>query len=285
MSFVKDTPRREGAEGAQHDDPSKEFYLPRPAERRKSRFQRFLSRDCAQVVMSTVGAFFNSRNSKIYLAYRPDSHFDFDGFPNFSESYRHFVGASGSSNHGDLARLYLLLLNIARVLKENIPGDLAEIGVYKGNTAQILAEAARASRRRLYLFDTFGGFDAADFDEGDPVSKSYRDSSLEAVRSFIGTESVEYVVGRFPESLSRIELPDRFAIVHLDCDLYKPTAAGLSCFYPRLSSGGLLILHDYSSGHWGGCSQAIDHFLKDKPERPAAVDQWARLPSWVLCHE
>jgi hypothetical protein len=236
MNPVKNT-RREAVEGAQPDDPSKEFHLPRPTERQKSRLQRFLSRECAQAVMSTVGAYFNSRNSKIYLGYRPDSHFDFDSFPKFSELYQAFVRESGS-NRGDLPRLYMLLLNIARVLKEGVPGDFAEIGVYRGNTAKILAQAARASRRRLYLFDTFGGFDAADFDEGDPVSKSFRDTSLEAVRSFIGTEYVEYVVGRFPESLSRIERPDRFAIVHLDCDLNKPTAAGLSYFYPRLSSGG-----------------------------------------------
>ena len=77
--------------------------------------------------------------------------------------------------------------------------------------------------------------------------------------------------GGFLKSITRIELPDRFAIVHLDCDLNKPTAAGLSYFYPRLSSGGLLILHDYSSGHWGGCSDAIDDFMKDKPERPVLM--------------
>jgi hypothetical protein len=261
----------EAADQAQPDDPSKEFYLRRPTERQKSRFQRFLAREGAQAVMSTIGAFFNSRNSKIYLADRPVSHFDFDGFPQFSELYRQFIRGSARNNRGDLPRLYMLLLNIARVLKEKIPGDLAEIGVYKGNTARILAEAARAGGRRLYLFDTFGGFDAADFNASEPASASFRDTSLAAVKEFVGTQSVDYVVGRFPDSLSGMEMPDRFAIVHLDCDLYKPTAAGLAYFYPRLSSGGLLILHDYSSGHWGGCAQAIDEFLKDKPERPVLI--------------
>jgi hypothetical protein len=257
-------------EQALPDDPSK-FYLRRPVERKKSRFKRFLARECAQAVMGTIGAFLNSRNSKFYLADRPVSHFDFDSFPRFPELFRDFVRGSAGNNRGDLARLYMLLLNIDRVLKEDIPGDFAEIGVYKGNTARILAEAARAGRRRLYLFDTFGGFDAADFGEGEPISKSFRDTSLAAVKSFVGTESVDYVVGRFPDSLSQVEMPDRFAVVHLDCDLKKPTAAGLSYFYPRLSSGGLLILHDYSSGHWGGSAQAVDDFLKDKPERPVLI--------------
>ena len=253
------------------DDPSIEFYLARPAERNKSRFQRFLAREFAQGVMRTIGSLLNSHNSKIYLAYRPDSHFDFDSFPHFSDLYRHFVHESSTHNCGDLGRLYMLLLNVARVLKENIPGDIAEIGVYKGNTARILAEAVRAGGRRLYLFDTFGGFDPADLNDSHRPSLAFSDTSLDMVKTFIGADSVEYIVGRFPDSLSTIEMPDRFAIVHLDCDLYQPTAAGISYFYPRLSPGGLLILHDYSSGHWRGCAQAIDEFLKDKPERPVLM--------------
>jgi hypothetical protein len=253
---------------ARADDAATEFYAMRPAERRKSRFQRFLAREVAQTVMSTIGSFFNSRNSKIYLAYRPDSHFDFDSFPNFSELYRYFVHESKNQNSGDLGRFYLLLLNIARVLKDDIPGDFAEIGVYRGNTARILAQAARAGGRRLFLFDTFSGFDLADQADTNNPSRAFANTSLDSVKNFIGTDSVEYVVGRFPDSLSTAKIADSFAIVHLDCDLYQPTAAGIAHFYPRLSLGGLLILHDYSSGHWRGCAQAIDVFLKDKPERP-----------------
>ena len=168
------------------DDPSIEFYLARPAERNKSRFQRFLAREFAQGVMRTIGSLLNSHNSKIYLAYRPDSHFDFDSFPHFSDLYRHFVHESSTHNCGDLGRLYMLLLNVARVLKENIPGDIAEIGVYKGNTARILAEAVRAGGRRLYLFDTFGGFDPADLNDSHRPSLAFSDTSLDMVKTFIG---------------------------------------------------------------------------------------------------
>lgn len=263
--------RETSAIAARPDDAAAEFYAARPAERQKSRWQRFLAREFAQGVMRTIGSFLNSRNSKIYLAYRPDSHFDFDSFPNFMELFSKFVHESKNQNCGDVARLYVLLLNIARVLKDDVPGDFAEIGVYRGNTASILAQAARAGGRRLYLFDTFSGFDPADQEEPDHPSKSFTDTSLDSVRNFVGTASVDYVVGRFPDSLSNMQFPDRFAIVHLDCDLYQPTAAGLAFFYPRLSPGGLLILHDYSSGHWNGCAQAIDEYLCDKPERPVLM--------------
>ena len=54
----------------------------------------------------------------------------------------------------------------------------------------------------------------------------------------------------------------KFAFVNLDCDLHKPMLAGLEFFYPRLSKGGMIFLHDYSSGYWEGCKQAIDMFCK-----------------------
>jgi hypothetical protein len=219
--------------------------------------------------MATVGAFLNSRNAKLYLAFRPDSHFDFDRFPQFAEFFQFFSRGEGKANCGDLPRLYLLLLNIARVIREKVPGDLAEIGVYQGNTARILAEAARSSGRHLYLFDTFEGFHSQDLRGPDRtgVPGHFGDTSLETVKAFVGTHGVEYIVGRFPESLTQRPMPQQFSIVHLDCDLHDPMLAGLTFFYPRLSPGGLLILHDYSSGHWSGGCQAIDAFMADKPER------------------
>jgi hypothetical protein len=47
--------------------------------------------------------------------------------------------------------------------------------------------------------------------------------------------------------------------------------AGLECFYPRLSPGGILLLHDYCSGYWPGATQAIDEFFQHRPENPTLV--------------
>ncbi|HXW31146.1 MAG TPA: TylF/MycF/NovP-related O-methyltransferase [Xanthobacteraceae bacterium] len=235
--------------------------------------------------MATVGAFLNSRNAKLYLAFRPDAHFDFDRFPQFAEFFQFFSQGEGKANCGDLPRLYLLLLNVARVIRENIPGDLAELGVYQGNTARILAEAARSSGRRLYLFDTFAGFHSRDLrgpDQGG-VRGHFGDTSLEKVQAFVGTHGVEYIVGRFPDSLAQQPMPQQFSIVHLDCDLHDPMLAGLTYFYPRLSPGGLLILHDYSSGHWTGGCQAIDAFMADKPERLVLMPDKSGTAIMIKC--
>jgi hypothetical protein len=57
-----------------------------------------------------------------------------------------------------------------------------------------------------------------------------------------------------------------YALVHIDCDLYQPMKAALAFFYPRMPKGGMMILHDYSSGLWEGAAQAIDEFCASSGE-------------------
>ena len=62
----------------------------------------------------------------------------------------------------------------------------------------------------------------------------------------------------------------------LDADLYKPTRAGLEFFYPRMSKGGYIFLHDYTSSESNyAVSRAADEFLADKPEKIIEIpDTW-----------
>ena len=90
---------------------------------------------------------------------------------------------------------------------------------------------------------------------------------IQSVLRHVGAwERVRACKGHFPATAAAVPDGERFALVHLDADLYKPTADALAFFYPRLSPGGFLILHDYGSGAWPGIAQAADAFLADKPE-------------------
>ncbi len=103
------------------------------------------------------------------------------------------------------------------------------------------------------------------------MSRQFSDTSLEGVRSLVGAENVTYVEGFFPESADRITLPAQIAVAHVDCDLHDPMAAALERFYPRMAPGGIMLLHDYGSGHWPGATQAIDGFFADKLEKPIVM--------------
>jgi hypothetical protein len=168
---------------------------------------------------------------------------------------------------GDMSRFYFFCLALDVIAKEGLQGDIAELGVYKGGTAAVLAKFARTLGRTAYLFDTFEGFDESDLtglDAGTPVG--FIDTSMDYVRAAIGDDSVNFIKGRFPETTSAIPEDTRFCLVHLDCDLYAPMRDALEFFYQRLVPGGFLIVHDYSSLCWDGPERALDRFLIGKSE-------------------
>jgi hypothetical protein len=212
--------------------------------------------------------------SAVYIGYVPDRYSDnYDkyiarGGVNRIGSARKFYHGNGANNRGDLPRFYFLCLAIDQIIKEKVMGDIAEVGVYKGNTAFLLAQAARHMGSIAYLLDTFEGFSPDDL-TGVYAAQGvlFTETSLEAVRSLVGDDNVRFIQGHFPESAARIPDGVMFSLVHIDCDLYAPFQAALRYFYPRLVSGGFLIMHDYSGLHWGGAEEAVDDFFADKPEK------------------
>ena len=162
----------------------------------------------------------------------------------------------------------------AQELKEStIPGDIAELGVYRGETA---AELNRLfPDRDLFLFDTFEGFDeqdliiekevAAEGRNAKAFAGDFGDTSVEVVKARLPhPETAHFCKGRFPDSLALYpdyNLPDRrFALVSLDTDLYEPTLEGLRFFWPKMSRGGAIFIHDYNSSQYPGVKRAVRTF-------------------------
>jgi len=210
------------------------------------------------------------KRGPVFLAYHPDSHAVFRQHPEFSGLFQSFTAANALNNGGDMMRLWSFTLNLKQVLSENVPGDFAELGVWRGNTASVLAHYAATNGRKMFLFDTFTGFDAADL-KGIDASKTKRfaNTSLEMVKETLGqnVNVCEFVQGYFPEAVTQQAREASYAVVSLDCDLYEPTKAGLAFFYERMPTGGLFLLHDYSSMFWNGPRAAIDEFCAQSGER------------------
>ena len=152
---------------------------------------------------------------------------------------------------------------MSREIKQyNIEGSCAELGVYRGDFARLINKFF--PDRKLYLFDTFQGFDARDSD----IDK--RSNFSEAQQNFSGT-SVEFVLNRmpykdnciikqgwFPDTTEGIN--DKFCFVSIDADLYQPTISGLEFFYPRLTHGGVIMIHDFNNNEYKGIRKAVKEF-------------------------
>lgn len=202
----------------------------------------------------------------VFHAYYPDG---VRSSPELLDLYRRWIRGNKVNNNGDATRFLALMLNVSQLQKEGIVGDFAELGVWRGNSAAVLAHFASQSNRRLFLFDTFSGFDGRDLSGIDEAhAKAFADTSLESVCATVGhPEVTTYLKGFFPDTITDEVRECRFALAHIDCDLYQPMKAALEFFYPRMSDGGMLILHDYASGTWGGATQAVDEFCESTGER------------------
>jgi len=198
-----------------------------------------------------------------YKAYFPDSHANFGQHGEFDELHALWIQDNEWDNGGDVPRLIALMLNVKKAMADGVQGAFAEVGTYKGNSAAVLAHYARKHDRMLYLFDTFEGVNIKPSEAlKETEGIEFNDTSLDAVKSLVGTDHVGYNIGFFPYSIPPGFENLRFAVVHLDADLYEPQKAGLEFFYPRLSPGGLMIVHDYYSGSFEGCNRAVDEFVK-----------------------
>lgn len=168
----------------------------------------------------------------------------------------------------DKVKLYNFWFQIKRITADDVRGDFAELGVYKGDSAWLIHQLAPA--RVLHLFDTFSGFRPSDLsgETGDAAAYSwsdFADTDLETVKARLGNVTeIQYHEGWFPDSSAGLE-DIRYAFVHIDADLYQPVSAGLSYFYPRLSPGGVILIHDYTH-KWEGLMRAVDEFVRTIPE-------------------
>jgi predicted O-methyltransferase YrrM len=158
-----------------------------------------------------------------------------------------------------------MLYQFARYAR-NLPGELAEFGVYRGGTALLLASAC--PEKRLSLFDTFHGMPAVDKQIDRHRAGDFDDTSLEAVQARLRTyPKVEFFPGFFPDTVRPVE--DRqFALVYVDVDIYQSVQDALAFFYPRLVPGGVMIFDDYLAPACPGVEKAIQEFLQTTRNHP-----------------
>lgn len=198
--------------------------------------------------------------------YNEKESFDYEnGFYLTSEPYR----MGNIISHYELYKMIL-----------NIPGDVIELGVFKGGsiiqfaTFRELLENERS--RKIIGFDIFGEFPP---DNGKVQSDTrfinnwnaifaggglsdedlYRSLKLKAI------QNVELVKGNICDTLPRYieENPQlKLAVLHIDTDVYTPSKIGLESLFDKVVKGGIIIFDDY--GTVEGETLAVDEFFGDK---------------------
>jgi O-methyltransferase len=170
-------------------------------------------------------------------------------------------------------RLYVLKTLASQAVI--LPGEFWECGVYRGGTAMLLAKTLErhtsGEARTLRLFDTFQGMPAADSTRDFHREGDFSETSLESVRKrFPEGAQIHFHPGIIPHSFQGLD-GCRIAFAHVDVDIHRSVLDCCTFIYPRLVTGGFLVVDDYGFPSCPGAREAVDSFFSDKPERPLVL--------------
>ena len=153
--------------------------------------------------------------------------------------------------------------------ENNIEGELAEFGVFRGIFSSLISE--KFPDKEIYLFDTFEGFNEEEASE--EMSKQQcneefiyahkRTSDAIILDNMPYPNRVHIIKGLFPESVLEEHKSKKYAFVSIDVDFEESIYSGLEFFYPRLSNGGYIFLHDYNSAFLHGVKNAVRRYESD----------------------
>jgi hypothetical protein len=151
----------------------------------------------------------------------------------------------------------------------HLPGDAAEVGVYRGGTAYLLATLFSEKNKRLCLFDTFNGIPAVAESVDFHRQGDFSDTCLADVMEFLGEfNDISFHPGVFPDSATPDAISARYCFVHVDADMYRSVLDSCAFFYPRLAQGGMILFDDYGFASCPGVRKAADEFFADKRHGP-----------------
>ena len=156
-----------------------------------------------------------------------------------------------------------------RVLREEVPGDFMETGVWRGGACMMMRAVLKAygiADRRVLAADSFAGFPEPP--PGSPdvgfvlVGQAEFAVSLAEVKAAFARyrlldEQVIFLQGLFKDTLPAAPVA-ALAVLRLDGDMYESTWDGLANLYHKLSPGGTLIVDDYFL--FDGQRRAVDEF-------------------------
>ena len=150
----------------------------------------------------------------------------------------------------------------------DISGDFVEMGCYKGDTSLLLAEIVKASEKKLWIYDSFEGLP-----EKKEVDKSVMGVLFRGGESAVTKREVKqrFLRVNLPvpvikkawfSELVENDLPEQIAFAFLDGDFYESIKDSIKLVAPKMSDGGVMVVHDYTNPALPGVKRAVDEWMQ-----------------------
>jgi O-methyltransferase len=176
-------------------------------------------------------------------------------------------------------RVVTLIQAVEYLVHHGVPGSFVECGVWRGGSMMAVASTLirmGTMDRELFLFDTFQNTSPPSAEDGDSAAERWKDGDwadrneqslapLDDVRRNLSETHYDmarvHLIEGMVEATLPASAPAEIALLRLDTDFYESTRHELVHLFPRLASGGILIIDDY--GSFQGARKAVDDYLKE----------------------
>lgn len=184
-----------------------------------------------------------------------------------------------------IERMYALYKGVEYIVKNNIPGDFVECGVWKGGSSMLIAKTLLkfgVSDRQIWMYDTYEGMSEPGEEDKDILGINAKEllnnaskevsesvwcySGLEEVRTNLTTTKypinhINFIKGKVEDTIPDTIPKKNISLLRLDTDWYESTKHELTSLFPLLVKSGVLIIDDY--GHWVGAKKAVDEYMEE----------------------
>ncbi len=177
---------------------------------------------------------------------------------------------TGENEYASVEKLHTLDFLCKYINRNNIQGDVVELGVYRGTT--VLYMAKLFYKRNVWAFDSYAGIqpaeDAPYKELAQTAGGGHYAASLESVQANFHryfewpARRIRFVKGYFSETLPCDELK-KIAVLRMDSDTYSSTLEILYNLYDKVIPGGVIIADDFKVE---GCYMALKRWASEQPK-------------------
>ena len=170
-----------------------------------------------------------------------------------------------------------------------IEGDFVELGCYRGDTSLCLAEVVENFNknlqnisvepvensgenlaRKLWIYDSFEGLPEKNREDESVLGKEFVSGALEVTKREVKERflkaglKVPIIKKAWFNELTSDDMPEKIAFAFLDGDFYESIRDSLNLVTPLMTSGGVILVHDYNNPALPGVKKAVDEWLTGK---------------------
>lgn len=198
--------------------------------------------------------------------------------------------------------LYCGIKNLARFLYiydvfrevENVPGDIAEFGSWKGDNIIFLSKLLEiyqpSSAKRTHCFEGFEGLQTFHEKDGTQAGvegkyKGNYDALIDIIKLYSLDCRITIHKGLIQDTVPAFineEPSTMFSFLYFDADLYEPAKIMLDNFAQKLSVGGVILFDEWNFPDWPGETRAVSEFLAANDNFEQLQPQTTRQPSLLL---